>query len=65
MKQATYYIDIVNGERVMYMNERKQEAIVARGYYAVLGKFMDAFMATLQWNDYNLEIKIKGKEVKK
>lgn len=64
MKQATYYIDRVNGEYVMYMNERTEEAIVARGYYAVVGKFMDAFMATLQWNDYNLEIKIKGKEVK-
>ena len=64
MKQATYYIDLVNGEHVMYKNERKEEAIVARGYYAVLGKFMDAFMSTLQWHDYNLEIKIKGKEVK-
>jgi len=64
MKQATYYIDIVNGERVMYKNERKEEAIVARGYFAVLGRFMDALMATLKWNDYTLEIKIKGKEVK-
>lgn len=65
MKQATYYIDIVNGEHVMYKNERKEEAIVAKGYYAVLGKFMEGLIATLNSHDYTLEIKVKGKEVKK